>query len=231
MIDSSVSGGSVPFYMIPVMIFLPIAIGAVTGLPAGWLLKRIGGKVGTLAVLLGGITLTTGIGWLLNTFVLKGVTLNYMLMGVAFSAVFANMTGEEKLADITGCFHPILAISLLAAIVDLGAPLNYHLILGVGLYTFLYIAARAAGKYFGARLGASAEKMPVTVQKYLGLTLLPHSGVSLVFTGIACSSLAAQPELAAIVQGTIAAAAVINEIIAVIAAKKGFDLAGEITRK
>lgn len=37
-----------------------------------------------------------------------------------------------------------------------------------------------------------------------------------------------EPELAVIVKGTIAAAAVINEIIAVIAAKKGFELAGEI---
>ena len=73
-------------------------------------------------------------------------------------------------------------------------------------------------------------KMPDSVQKYLGLTLLPHSGVSLVFTRIACSTLTAMPELVGIVQGTIAAAAVINEIIAVIAAKKGFELAGEIQK-
>ncbi len=39
---------------------------------------------------------------------------------------------------------------------------------------------------------------------------------------------ASRSELAVIVQGTIAAAAVINEIIAVIAAKKGFELAGEV---
>ena len=99
------------------------------------------------------------------------------------------------------------------------------------MYTFLYIAARGAGKYFGAMLGAKATKMPDAVQKYLGLTLLPHSGVSLVFTGIACASLTAKPELVGIVQGTIAAAAVINEIIAVIAAKKGFELAGEIEKR
>ena len=35
------------------------------------------------------------------------------------------------------------------------------------------------------------------------------------------------PECAGIIQGTIAAAAVINEIIAVIMAKKGFEWAGE----
>ena len=227
-LSSSVSGGAVPLYMIPVMIFLPVAIGVVAGLPAGWLLRRTRGRVWTLAVLLAGITLTAGIGWLINTQVLSGITLNYMLMGVSFSVVFTNMVSEERLGEITDYFHPILAVSLLAAIVDLGAPLNYHLILGAGLYTFLYIAARGAGKYFGARLGARAMKMPDTVQKYLGLTLLPHSGVSLVFTGIACSTLAAEPELVGIVQGTIAAAAVINEIIAVIIAKKGFQFAGEL---
>ena len=227
-VSSSVSGGAVPLYMIPVMILLPVVIGLIVGFPAGWLLRRTKGREWTLTVLLSSITLTAGIGWFINTKVLSGITLNYMLMGVSFSAVFTNMVSEERLNEITEDFHPILAASLLAAIVDLGAPLNYHLILGAGLFTFLYIAARGAGKYFGARLGARVMKLPDAVQKYLGLTLLPHSGVSLVFTGIACSTLAARPELVGVVQGTIAAAAVINEIIAVIAAKKGFQLAGEI---
>ena len=230
-VASSVSDGSVTLYMIPAMVLFPVIIGLVTGLPAGWLLNRVKGRVQTLAILLAGITLTVGIGWLINTKILSGITLNYMLMGVSFSAVFTNMTGKERLKEITNYFHPILAVSLLAAIVDLGTPLNYHLILGAGFYTFLYIAARGAGKYFGARFGAKAMKMPETVQKYLGLTLLPHSGVSLVFTGIACTTLASHLELVGILQGTIAAAAVINEIIAVIAAKKGFELAGEIERR
>lgn len=67
------------------------------------------------------------------------------------------------------------------------------------------------------------------MKKFLGLTLLPHSGVSLVFTGIAVSVLSGpDPDSAKIIQGTIAATAVINEIIAVIAAKKGFEWAGEL---
>lgn len=134
-VASSVSGGSVPLYMIPVMVLLPVIIGLVTGLPAGWLLKNVKGRVQTLTVLLVGITLTAGIGWLINTKMLSDITLNYMLMAV-----------------------------------------------------------------------------------------------SLVFTEIACATLASQPEPAGILQGTIAAAAVINEIIAVIAAKKDFELAGEIER-
>ena len=151
-VASSVSGGSVPLYMIPVMVLMPVAIGAAAGLPAGWLLGRVKGRAATMAVLLGGITATAGIGWFINARVLSGITLNYMLMGVAFSAVFTNMVPEERLKEITDCFHPVLAVSLLAAIVDLGAPLNYHLILDAGAYTFLYIAARAAGNYNSCRI-------------------------------------------------------------------------------
>lgn len=228
LIARMVSGGTIPFYMIPVMIFLPILIGAIVGLPTGLLLKRCHNKSTNLTVLLLGITVTMIIGWIINTYLPSGVILNYMLMGVSFSAVFSNMITSEQRNNISNHFAPILGISLLAAIVDLGAPLDYHLILGAGLYTFVYIAARAFGKYFGARIGARVTHMPDTVCKYLGLTLLPHSGVSLVFTGIICSTLSPLPGLVQIIQGTIAAAAIINELIAVIAAKKGFELSGEI---
>ena len=225
----TVAQGAMPLYMIPVMIFLPILIGAVCGIPVGLILKKYDGKKITMAVLLGGITVTMLIGRFLNTQVFRGISLNYMLMGVSFSAVFSNMLPEDKLTRVTKVFHPVLSVSLLAAIVDLGAPLDYHLVLGAGLYTVLYIVGRAVGKYSGARIGARIMHMPKTVQQYLGLTLLPHSGVSLVFTGIICTTLSgSEPQLATVVKGTIAAAAVINEIIAVIAAKKGFELAGEI---
>lgn len=154
-----------------------------------------------------------------------------MLMGMAFSAAFSNIVPEERLVQIIEDFNPILGVSMIAVILNLAAPLDYHAILGAGLYTAIYIVSRAAGKYFGARFGAKATGMPVTVQKYLGLTLLPHSGVSLVFTGIAVSALSSSaPDCAKIIQGTIAAAAVINEIIAVIIAKKGFEWAGELNK-
>ena len=224
------SGGAVPMYMIAVMIFLPILIGAAVGFPTGLLLKKVRGKAANLAVLLCGITVTMLAGWLLNTYLLSGIALNYTLMGVAFSAVYSNKIAPKQVEELNAHFSPFLGISLLAVIVDLGAPLDYHLILGAGLYTFIYMAARALGKYFGARIGAKLTHMPDTVRKYLGLTLLPHSGVSLVFTGIICSTLSSAPEQVQIIRGTIAAAAVINEFIAVIAAKKGFELAGEIKK-
>lgn len=224
-----VSGGGMPLYMIPVMILLPLLIGVVTGIPAGILLKKCRTKRADLTVLCGMILLTAALGFACNTCLMPSPVLNFMLMGMAFSAVFSNMVPEERLERIVENFSPLLGVSMIVVILNLGAPLDYHAILGAGLYTCIYIAARAAGKYFGARLGAKATRMPDTVQKYLGFTLLPHSGVSLVFTGIAVSMLAGPaPECAAIIQGTIAAAAVINEMIAVIVAKKGFEWAGEL---
>lgn len=95
-IARAVSGGSVPLYMIPVMILLPIVIGAVVGLLAGIILKKDLGKAGTLAVILSGITVTVAAGVFINN-ALENIALNYTLMGVAFSAVFSNMIPEEKL--------------------------------------------------------------------------------------------------------------------------------------
>ncbi|MDD5850661.1 MAG: cation:proton antiporter [Galactobacillus timonensis] len=227
-IARQVSAGTMPLYMVPVMIFFPILIGIIPGYITGTLLRSTTSSRAMLTTILTMICLTASLGHFCNIYITPTISLNYVLIGVSFSAVFSNMVSNKQLETIEQRYNPFLMISLLFTIVTLGAPLDYHLIAGAGTYTFLYIAARAIGKYFGARFGAKATRLPVTVQKYLGLTLLPHSGVSLVFTGIICTTLASQPQLVQIVQGTIAAAAIINEFIAVIAARKGFELAGEI---
>ncbi|MDY4588666.1 MAG: cation:proton antiporter [Oscillospiraceae bacterium] len=224
-----VSGGAMEMYMIPVMIFLPLVIGAAVGVPAAFLMKKCSNVKLSVGVIIAGVLLTTAVGIVCNKYLMPSPVLNFMLMGMAFSAAFANIISSEQLEKVTKAFNPILGVAMMIVILNLGAPLDYRAIFGAGIYTFIYIAARAAGKYFGARLGAKATGLDENVRKYLGLTLLPHSGVSLVFTGIAVSTLSASPDgSVGIIQGTIAAAAVINEIIAVIAAKKGFELAGEI---
>ena len=174
--------------------------------------------------------MSTVIGLTLNHFVFGTPMLNFMLIGMAYSTVFSNLVTPERFEEILVSINGMISFFLMSVIVSLGAELDYRLIIGAGLFTFIYIASRGIGKYFGANLGARITQMPKTVQKYLGLTLLPHSGVSLVFTGIAATTLAPFDLASALViQGTIAAAAIINEIIAVLLAKKAFESAGEIT--
>ena len=149
---------------------------------------------------------------------------------MAFSAVVANTVPGQDLEKMLRLYGPLLNLSLVVVIVNLGMPLDYRLIAGAGVFTIIYILSRAAGKIGGSYIGGKLTKAQPVVTKYLGLTLLPHSGVSLVFTGIASSSLTSvDPSLAEIVSGTIVAAAIINEIIAVIVAKYAFKRAGEIT--
>lgn len=229
LVAGHLSAGDLPAYMIALVVLLPPLIGIVTGLLAGFVLKKERGKAVTLMLLIVMIIVASAVGFVFNNHVLPRPVLNFMLIGMAFSATFSNMISETRLEQIMDAFNPVLGISMIVVILNLGAPLDYHLILGAGLFTAIYILTRAAGKYFGAYFGAKMTKSPETVKKYLGLTLLPHSGVSLVFTGIAVSVLTTPaPAYAKIVQGTIAAAAVINEIIAVITAKKGFEWAGEM---
>lgn len=226
-IAGNLSAGELPVYMIALVVLMPLVIGVITGLPAGLLLKKERSTPATLILLIFTILVASGGGFLCNS-LLPSPVLNFMLIGMAFSATFSNMVPEQRLEQIMKGFNPVLSVSMIVVILNLAAPLDYHLILGAGVFTAVYIISRALGKYFGAFFGAVITKSPKTVRNFLGLTLLPHSGVSLVFTGIAVSVLTGSaPECARIIQGTIAAAAVINEIIAVIAAKKGFEWAGE----
>lgn len=226
-VAGNLSSGNLPTLLIPLVVILPLVIGVVIGLLAGLILRKERPASTTLLILAVFILIAAGVGFLGNSLLPRPV-LNFMLIGMAFSATFANMVSEKRLEQIMKTFNPILGVCMIVVILNLGAPLDYHLILGAGLFTAIYILSRAIGKYFGAFFGAAVTKSPKTVRNFLGLTLLPHSGVSLVFTGIAVSVLSGPaPECAKIIQGTIAAAAVINEIIAVLVAKKGFEWAGE----
>ena len=227
-VSAHISTQGIPVPVVLFLVFLPVLLGMITGFITGELLRMTHTQNSTLSVVILMLLVSVGIGAALNS-LLPAPVINFMLIGMSFSTVFANMVSEEKLKGIMKVMDPIIGVAMIVVILSLGAPLDYHLIFGAGLYTAIYITARAIGKYSGAYLGASVTHAPQTVKKFLGFTLLPHSGVSLVFTGIAVSVLnGPAPECASIIQGTIAAAAVINEIIAVFMAKKGFEWAGEL---
>lgn len=228
LVSAHISTAGIPVSMVLFLVFLPALIGILTGFITGKMLQHTKTPASTLTVMLIMLLVSAGIGFAINS-MLPAPVLNFMLIGMSFSAVFANMITEEQLSGMMKVMDPVIGFAMIVVILDLGAPLDYHLIFGAGIYTAIYIIARAIGKYSGAYFGAAITHAPDTVKRYLGFTLLPHSGVSLVFTGIAVSVLEGPaPECASIIQGTIAAAAVINEIIAVFMAKKGFEWAGEL---
>lgn len=211
------------------MVILPFIIGIVIGFIAAFFIKKVKSDIIRFALLVVFLCLSALCGLVADRYIFRSFTLNYLLIGMSFTATLANLLSEKELNGILKLYNPILNLSLVIVIVNLGMPLDYRLIAGAGLFTAIYILSRAGGKIGGAYLGGKLTKAEPTVTKYLGFTLLPHSGVSLVFTGIAVNTLTAiDLSLASIVSGKIVAAAIINEIIAVITAKFAFKLAGEI---
>lgn len=215
--------------ILAIMVILPLVLGAVIGFLVTPIFKKERSQLQTFSLIGALLVSTYAIGFSIDHYLLPEPALNYMILGMAVFTTIANLLPPKNMACISKAATPIVGVSLLVMIMNLGAPLDYHLILGAGALTAIYIVSRGFGKYFFTRLGAKITNAPITVQKYLGFTLLPHSGVSLVFTGMAVASLSSfDTESALIVQGTISAAAVINEVFAVLIAKKGFQLAGEM---
>lgn len=223
------AGGSLPGYLPALVVLFPVLIGMITGGAAAFVMKRISASAGSAAVVFLGVVLTGIMTFLANQYLMPVPILNYMMSGMVYSAVFANVLEESKMNSVMKYCTPTVNACFTLIILNLGAPLDYHLILGAGVFTAVYIISRAVGKMGGAALGAQLSHAKPTVKKYLGMVILPHSGVSLVLTGIAISALTGgYSQYGDIVRGTIAAAAVINEIIAVFVARKGFQLAGEM---
>ncbi len=211
------------------MIVLPFVIGIGFGALTGFVIRKIKNVILCFTVLMTGLACCIGVGIVIDYFVFGSFMLNYLLIGMSFASATANLIDECKLEKMMKIYAPILNLSLIIVIVNLGMPLDYRLIAGAGMFTVVYILSRAIGKVGCAYLGGKITKSDSRVTKWLGFTLLPHSGVSLIFTGIAVNTLTAiDPTLATAVSGTIVAAAIINEIIAVILAKIAFNKAGEI---
>lgn len=226
LVSGAMTGEEMKILPIIMMIIVPLAIGAVVGIIGVIILKKESSKIITILKTGLLVAITIIVGKYINDNIIQ---VNLLLSGISLAAIISNMIEEERLHQIFDAINPIIGAALIIMIINLGAPLDYNLILGAGLLTAIYIIARAVGKILGSYIGGKLSKADNNVCKYLGLTLLPHSGVSLLFTGIAVSTLTPfVPQYATMIQGTIAAAAVINEIIAVFLAKQGFKMAGEI---
>lgn len=229
-VSAHISAVGVPVLVMLLLVFVPVLLGILTGSASGILIRCTHTRNSTVGVMVLMMLASVGLGFFINS-LLPAPIFNFTLLGMSYATTVANMALKEQVDGIMAAMDPVIGLAMIVVILNLGAPLDYHFIAGAGFYTIVYIISRAVGKYSGAWLGGTITHAPKTVCRYLGFTLLPHSGVSLVFTGIAVSVLSGPaPESAAIIQGTIAAAAVINEFISVFMAKKGFEWAGELNK-
>ena len=94
----------------------------------------------------------------------------------------------------------------------------------------VYILFRSLGKYFGARGSSMLTRSDPTIQKYLGITLLPQAGVALGMVTTVC----ADPTLSEVrntVRFVVLFAVLIYEVFGPMLTKWALTRAGDITEK
>ena len=117
-VAGNLSAGDLPAYMIALVVILPLVIGVVVGLLAGIVLKKEKDTKATLITLLIMILVASAVGFIFNNYVLPKPILNFMLIGMAFSATFANMVSEKRLEQIMHGFNPVLGVAMIVVILN-----------------------------------------------------------------------------------------------------------------
>ena len=107
------------------------------------------------------------------------VAFSSLLVCMMLGTVFCNVCDfSEELMDRIDCWTSplfILFFVLSGAELELSVFTDALIVL-IGL---VYILTRCIGKYFGARISATATKCDSNIIKYLGITLFPQAGVAL----------------------------------------------------
>lgn len=210
------------------MLLIPIGLGFIIGwMVSKFIQKNTSGQMGMIIFTVTLVLFTLGMMYL-DQQVYPEPMANYILAGAGYAAGFVNFISEDKRDAISDHFALFQSLALLVIIMNLAAPLNPSLLISAGIWSLVYLVLRFIGSSLGAYFGGKFTESDPAVQKFLGITMMPHAGISLVHAGVAASALAViDPYYGELVQVIIPAAAIVNEIIAILLSKKAYQWAGE----
>ena len=110
-----------------------------------------------------------------------------------------------------------------------GAQLQFDILLQVGYVGAAYILFRIIGKVGGAYIGAALVKSSQNVKRYLGVSLLPQSGVAIGLSIAAYTAFTAiNHEYALIIKNVVLAAVLTFELFGPLLVKLAFKRSNEI---
>lgn len=204
-------------------IVLSIALGSLVGLALFGVEKFFHSRSKRLSISIAFVFLTIGLSML--EFEVGGIHFGFSLLLVCMmcGTLFCNVCdfSEELMGRIDGWTAPlfVLFFVLSGAELDLGI-LSNPLVLLIGA---VYIVARSLGKYFGAYSSCAMTKCSKTIQKHLGITLLPQAGVAL---GMALT--AQQLADGHVVRNVVLFSVLIYELVGPALTKRSLIAAGEI---
>lgn len=205
---------------------LSLVLGILGGVSLNWLEKYFHSRSKRMSLAVAFVLLTVGISLL--EWEIGGVHFGFSLLLVCMieGTVFCNINeaSEELMDRVDRWTGPLNMLFFVLS----GAELNLNvlsnpLVLIVGL---IFIAFRSLGKISGAYLSCRMEKTSPTIQKYLGITLLPQAGVAL---GMALT--ARNLSDGEIVRNVVLFAVLVYELVGPTFTKWALLRAGEIKRE
>ena len=207
-----------------VEVIMSLALGFLVGYIFNFVEKFFHSRSKRMSISIAFVLLTVAVTEL--KFEIGGVRFGFsnLLACMMLGTVFCNMcdVSEELMDRVERWTAPlyILFFALSGAELDFVVFGNLVIIL-IGI---VYILFRSAGKYIGANVFSKVSGCSKTVQKYLGITLLPQAGVALGMS-ITAQQLGAD---GALIRNIILFSVLIYELVGPLMTKMALTAAGEI---
>ncbi|QMS85578.1 cation:proton antiporter [Candidatus Xianfuyuplasma coldseepsis] len=209
-----------PLIEIGISAVLGIAIGLISGFAVRNISSGSDRKEKSLNVVVITVFLTTGAALLFGA----SPILTPMLAGT----VVTNLINKECYIleeETIRFFVPPIMITFFTLA---GAQLQFDVVFAAGLVGIVYILGRVVGKFAGAFLGATMVKSGSVVKKYLGIGLLPQSGVAIGLSIATYNTVSAvNIEAASIIQNVVLAAVLVFALTGPVLVKLAYFKAGE----
>ncbi len=155
------------------------------------------------------------------------ITFSSLLVCMMMGTVFCNLCdfSEELMDRIDRWTGPIMVLFFVIS----GSDLEFSVFMNpsIILVGVVYIIFRSLGKIIGSNASAKFTRCSPTIQKYLGITLLPQAGVSLGMS-LTAMSLGAS---GIIIRNVALFAVLIYELVGPLFTRIALEKAGEITEK
>ena len=162
-----------------VEVFVSLVLGGAIGYAFHWIEQFFHSRSKRMSISVMFVFLAVSLSQL--HFTLGPVTIGFssLLVCMAMGTVFCNLCSfsEELMDRIDRWTGPLMVLFFVLS----GADLNFTVFAdwGIILAGVVYILFRSLGKIYGANISAKLTHCEPSIQKYLGITLLPQAGVSL----------------------------------------------------
>ena len=204
-------------------ILLSLGLGAAMGWLLNWVEQFFHSRSKRMTISVAFVLLTVGLSML--KFEVAGIHCGFSLLLVCMmtGTIFCNIcdTSEELMSRVDGWTMPLNILFFVISGAELDLEVLAHpvtILVGV-----IYIAARSAGKYYGAAISCGLTRQTKPIKDNLGITLLPQAGVAL---GMALT--AANLPDGMLVRNVVLFAVLIYELVGPALTKRSLLAVGEI---